>query len=89
MFLRIDVNTEDAVGPRWLGIHVGGSDGSIFETHVHVLFHFGDGIYLNLSQIFDEDSFLGTFLELHFSFGVFAKQVMDLLVVNLNKTATY
>lgn len=76
------------MGPRGLCIHVGGSCGSIFKANVHVILHFLDRIYLYLQQILDKDSFIRRFLELHSGLYIFSKQVMDLLVVDFDKTAT-
>ena len=89
IFLRIDVDGEDAVRPRRLSIHVGSSGGSVIESDVHILFHTGNGIDFELGEVFDENALVGAFLELHLGLDVLAEQVVDFLVVDFNETATY
>ena len=43
---------------------------------------------MDLVEVFDKNTFVWTFFQLHLGFGVFAQQVVYFLVVDLNKTAT-
>ena len=74
--------------PGGLGVHVGSSSGPVFETDLHIVLHFGSGLYFNLRQIFHEHSLFGRFLELHPCLDIFTQQVVNLLVVNFDETAT-
>lgn len=71
-----------------LFVHISLSYSPIFKPNVHVLLHFRDRIYLNLSQVFHKNAFLWTLFELHFRFYIFAQQIMYFFVVDFNKAAS-
>lgn len=77
------------MGSRGLGVHIGGSGGSVGETDIHVLLHGGDGVDLELGEVLDEDALVGALLEVHSGLDVLPEEIVDLLVVDFNKTATY
>jgi hypothetical protein len=69
-------------------IHISGSDCPVFKADIHILLHLGYTVDFYLQQIFHEDSFFWAFLQLHFSLGVLAEQVMDLLIVDFDEAAS-
>ena len=77
------------MGSRGLGVHIGGSGGPVGEADIHVLLHGGDGVDLELGEVLDEDALVGTLLEVHSGLDVLPEEIVDLLVVDFNKTATY
>ena len=87
VLLRVDVDGENAVGAGRFGVHVGRADGSTFEPDFHVFFHFGNGVDLQLQQVLDEKALFGTLLEVHFSLGVPAEQIVNLLVIDFDEAA--
>lgn len=85
--MRVDIDGEDAVGTGTLFVHVSLTNSAIFEANLHIVLHFGYGIYLHLYQILHEDTFIWALFQLHLKFDVFPQQIVDLLVVNLDKAA--
>ena len=77
------------MGARGLSVHVGGPGGPVGKTNIHVLLHGGDGVDFKLGEVLDEDALVGTFLEVHPGLDVLPEEVVDLLVVDFYKTATY
>lgn len=49
------------------------------------MLHLGDGIHLDLQEVFHEDSLIRTLLEIHPGLVILPQQVVDFLVVNLDE----
>lgn len=69
-------------------VHVGRPGSSVFESYLHILLHLWNRIYFNLQQVLYKHSFLGTFFQVHPSLNIFSNEVVNLLIVDLDKTAT-
>lgn len=74
---------------RRLGIHVGGPDSSIAKAELHILLHDISIINFYLSQIFNIDTFVRALLKFHLSLDIFAQEIMNFFIIDLNKTAPY
>jgi hypothetical protein len=74
--------------PGGLLVHIGLSDGSIFESDLHILLHFGDAVDFDLDEVLNEDALFGALFQLHFLFYIFSQKIMNFLIVNFDKTAS-
>lgn len=85
--LRLQVDGEEGMGSGGLGVHVGGSGGSVAEPNLHILLHDVGVVDLDLQQILDENPLVRALLQLHLGLDVLAQQVVDFLIVYLNEAA--
>ena len=74
------------MGSGRFSIHVSRSSCSIAKTYLHIFLHSLCIVDFNLQQIFNINPFFWAFLQIHFGFRIFTQQIMDFLIVNLNKT---
>lgn len=77
---------EYAVGPGGLLVHGGFAGGSVFETDIHELFHFGCGFDDIHGEVLDENSLVWGLFEVHSALSIFAQQIMNLFVINFDET---
>lgn len=86
--LWINVDGKNAVRSRWLSIHVCSSCGSVVKADLHIFFHRSNRVYFDLYEILDKNAFIWTLFQVHLSFSIFSKQVMNFFIVDFHKTAS-
>lgn len=52
------------------------------------MFHFFNGVDIDLGQVFNEDSLVRTLLEIHPSLDILAQEVVNFFVVDFDETAS-
>ena len=78
---------EDGMRSGWILVHGGLSDSPVLEPNIHELFHFFCGFDDVHGEILNKNSLVGRFLQLHFSFDIFAEQIMNFFIIDFNETA--